>query len=71
MIDMELSPISPNNAGMRRDPRSEDHIDEEDRHEDDAPADLYEALGYRKPVYPSITTQQWIEKRFIIESIFA
>ena len=68
---MELSPITQNNAGMRREPRRGDHLNEEEVDHDEDGADLYEVLGYRKPAMPRITTQQWLEKRLIIESIFA
>jgi len=44
----------------------DDHNDQ-----DDAPYDLYEVLGYRKPVFPSISTQQWLDKRMVIERVFA
>jgi len=68
---MELSPIAHNHAGMRRNPRREEHLEEEDAEREDGPTDLYDALGYRKPVMPGITTQQWLEKRLLIENIFA
>jgi len=68
---MELSPITHNEAGLRRNPRRNDPVLDEDPDQEEGPADLYEALGYRKPSYPGITTQQWLEKRFIIENIFA
>ncbi|XDZ64971.1 hypothetical protein AB8880_08535 [Alphaproteobacteria bacterium LSUCC0684] len=67
---MELSPIAHNNAGMRRNPRRDEHLEDEAPEHDDGPGDLYEALGYRKPVMPGITTQQWLEKRLLIENIF-
>lgn len=70
-MDMELSPITHNNGNMRHHSRRDDRLAGEDIEEDETPGDVYEALGYRKPVYPSITTQQWLDKRLIIEQIFA
>jgi len=66
-----MSPISHNQSGLRRDPRRRDQAMDDDNDPDDAPYDLYEVLGYRKPVFPSISTQQWLDKRIVIERVFA
>jgi len=68
---MEMSPISHNQSGLRREPRRGDQVIDDDNDQDDAPSDLYGVLGYRKPVFPSISTQQWLDKRMVIERVFA
>ena len=68
---MEMSPISHHQSGLRRDPRRGDQVMNSEDDQDEASTDLYEVLGYRKPIFPSISTQQWLDKRMMIERIFA